>query len=140
MVGDIRARVHWSFWVISIVALIWNLMGSANTILQMVAGDLAAMPEWWRAVVASRPGWATAAMMVAVFCGVLGCILLLLRKSAAFYLFVASLAGVIVTMSHAVGVPGAGARQIFEAIVMPVVVGLFLIWYARLAARKGWTG
>jgi len=29
--------------------------------------------------------------------------------------------------------------QIVEAVVMPVVVGLFLIWFARLAHRKGWT-
>ena len=27
--------VHWSFWVIAAVALIWNLMGSANFFMQM---------------------------------------------------------------------------------------------------------
>ena len=133
------ARVHWSFWLISGLALIWNLLGSANIILQMVAGDLAAMPDWWRAVVESRPIWSTAAMMVAVFGGVIGCILLLFRKSTAIYWFVASLAGVVVTMSHAMGVDGAGPRQIFEAVVMPVVVGLFLIWYARFAQQRSWT-
>ena len=133
-------RVHWSFWVIGIVALVWNLMGSANIVLQRVAPDLEAMPEWWRAVVASRPAWATGAMLVAVFGGLIGCVLLLLRKSAALYLFVAALLGTVVTMSHAVGVPGAGPRQIVEAVVLPVAVGLFLIWYARLAHRKRWTG
>ncbi len=131
-------KVHWSFWVIGVVALIWNLMGSANILLQLTAPDLEAMPEWWRAVVASRPAWATAAMLVAVVGGGIGCVLLLLRKPAALYLFAAALLGTVLTMSHAVGVPGAGPRQIVEAVVMPVAVGLFLIWYARLARRKGW--
>lgn len=133
------ARVHWSFWVIGVVALIWTLMGSANIALQLVAPNLEAMPEWWRAVVASRPAWATGAMLVAVVGGLIGCILLLMRRSAAIYFFAAALLGTLVTMSHAVAVPGAGPRQIVEAVVMPLVVGLFLIWYARLTHRKGWT-
>lgn len=139
MNGDTRSGVHWSFWLIGVVAMIWNLLGSLNILVQMTTGDLAAMPQWWRDVVASRPAWATAAMMVAVFGGLLGSVALLLRRSVALGLFILSLIGTIVTMSHALGVPGAGARQIAEGVVMPVIVGLFLIWYARMAARRGWT-
>ena len=77
--------------------------------------------------------------MIAVFGGALGCILLLLRKLAAFYLFVASLLGVIVTMIHTLGSgidfsPG----EIIGIILMPLVLAAFLIWYSKQAENKGW--
>ncbi len=71
--------IHWNFWVVSVATLIWNIMGGINFFMQMDASASA------------------------VFGGVLGC-LLLFRKSAASYVFVLSLLGVIVTMVHAVGV------------------------------------
>ena len=79
--------VHWSFWIIGAVALIWNVMGFINFFGQMNADALAAMPKAQRAIIEGRPAWATGAFAIAVFGGALGCLLLLLRKSAA-YLFV----------------------------------------------------
>src|SRR5216683_6829481 len=92
--------VHWSFWAIGVVALIWNVMGIMNFFWQMNAERLAAMPELHRAIAEGRPAWATGAFAIAVVGGALGCLLLLLRKSAAFYLFIASLIGVIVQLIH----------------------------------------
>ncbi|MCH7569152.1 MAG: hypothetical protein IH919_01085, partial [Deltaproteobacteria bacterium] len=86
--------VRWSFWAIGAVALIWNVMGVINFFVQMNADTLAAMPESHRAIVEGRPAWATGGFAIAVFGGALGCLLLLLRKSAAYYLFIASLLGV----------------------------------------------
>jgi len=37
--------VHWSFWAIGAVALIWNVMGVINFFWQMNADALAAMPS-----------------------------------------------------------------------------------------------
>lgn len=134
------SRVHWSFWLIGFVALIWNLMGSANIVMQMIAPNFEAMPQWWRDVVASRPIWTTIAMMVAVFGGLLGCLAILFRRAVALPLFILPLLGTAITMAHAAGVPGAGTRQIVEAVVMPVVVGIFLIWYAWVSRGRGWIG
>jgi len=92
--------VHWSFWAIGAVALIWNVMGVINFFVQMNADALASFPESHRAIVEGRPAWATGAFAIAVFGGALGCLLLLLRKSAAYYLFIASLLGVIVQLIH----------------------------------------
>ena len=47
--------VHWSFWAIGAVALIWNDMGVANFFVQMNADALAAMLDSHRAVVVGRP-------------------------------------------------------------------------------------
>ena len=128
--------VHWSFWTIGAVALIWNVMGGINFFAQMNADALAAYPEAARALVEGRPAWATGAFAIAVFGGALGCLLLLLRKSAALYLFIASLLGVIVTNIHTLGV--AGSTEIWVGSVMSLAVAAFLIWYSKQAGNKGW--
>jgi len=131
--------VHWSFWLIGAVALIWNVVGVINFFAQMNPDVLAAYRESERAIVEGRPAWATAAFAIAVFGGALGCLLLLLRKSAAYYLFIASLFGVIVTMIHTLGVGiDFGLGEILGIILMPLVVAAFLIWYSKHAESKGW--
>ncbi len=134
--------VHWSFWAIGAVALIWNVMGVINFFVQMNADTLAAMPESQRAIIEGRPAWATGAFAIAVFGGALGCLLLLLRQSVADYLFIASLLGVIVQMIPYLGMAGStinyGAFEIPMIILMPLVVAAFLIWYSKQAKSKGW--
>jgi hypothetical protein len=134
--------VHWSFWVIGAFALIWNLMGGINFIMQMDPDMVASMPETHHAIIESRPVWATGGFALGVFGGALGCILLLLRKSSAYYVFIASLIGVIATMIHAIGFANAATAfspfEIFLMIVMPVALAAFLIWYAKRAESKGW--
>lgn len=134
--------VHWSFWAISVLALIWNLMGCINFLLQMNAEVLASFPESHRVLIEGRPVWATAGFAIAVFGGALGCLLLLLRKTAAYYLFIASLLGVIVTMIHTIGIVrsanGFSPFEVLLAILMPLVVAAFLIWYSKWVERRGW--
>ena len=133
--------VHWSFWTIGAVTLIWNVMGVINFLSQMNAETVAVMPELHRRIIEGRPAWATGAFAVAVFGGALGCLLLLLRKSAAFYVFIASLLGVIVQMIPHLGIVGsniAGPFEIVMMILMPPVVAAFLIWYSKDARSKGW--
>lgn len=140
--NDETVGVHWSFWVIGAVALIWNVMGAMNFFMQMNADALASLPESHRAIIQGRPAWATGAFAIAVFGGALGCLLLLLRKSAAYYLFIASLLGVIVQLVHTLGITGSTTGfspvEIVMIILMPLVVAAFLIWYSKQAERKGW--
>ncbi len=142
MNDETNGDVHWSFWVIGAVALIWNAMGSINFVMQMNADVVASMPETHRAIIDSRPAWATGAFAIAVFGGALGCVLLLLRKSAAYYLFVASLIGVIVTTIHTVRVAssavGFGPFEILMMILMSPLVAALLIWYSKRVESKGW--
>ncbi len=143
MTDEAVGRVHWSFWAISAIALIWNVMGVLNYFWQMNAETLAAFPETHRAIIEGRPVWATGAFALAVFGGALGCLLLLFRKSVAYYVFIASLLGVIVTMIHTIGIVGSTIdfppAEILMMVVMPLVVAAFLIWYSKQAQRKGWT-
>jgi hypothetical protein len=131
-------RVHWSFWLLSVVALIWNALGSMNYVMQMNPEALAEYPEAARTLAETRPAWATGAFAVAVFGGVLGSLALLLRKSVAVYLFVAALVGVIVTNIHTVRVPG--SQEIWLGSAMSLVVAAFFVWYSRMAQRQRWIG
>ena len=100
------------------------------------------MPESQRAIIAGRPAWATGAFAIAVFAGAVGCLLLLLRKPAAYYLFIASLLGMIVHMIPYLGMTGStinlGPVEISMFILMPLVVAAFLIWYSKQAESKDW--
>ena len=133
--------VHRSFWAIGVVALIWNVLGAMNFMWQMQADAdaIAAYREAERAIIQGRPAWATTGFAIAVFGGALGCILLLLKKSAATYLFVASLLGVTATMVHTLSAgANLGLGEILGIVLMPLAVAVFLIWYSKRAASKGW--
>ena len=129
-------NIHWSFWLICIVALIWNVMGSINFVMQMNPDLLANYPEAAQALIASRPMWATGAFAVAVFGGAFGEVLLLLKNSSAYYVFLASFLGVIVANIHTFNV--SSSVDIWIGSLMSLVVAAFLIWYTKLVKRKGW--
>lgn len=144
MNDKVTGHVHWSFWAITIVALVWNAMGAMNYIwqMQMDAETLGALPQTHQAIIDGRPAWATGGFAIGVFGGALGCLLLLFRKSLAVYVFIASLLGMFLTMTHTIGVAAStiafSPMEIFVMIVLPVLVAVFLIWYSKHAKRLGW--
>jgi len=137
-----KPSVHWSFWLISVVALVWNAMGGMNFVMQMNAEMVASFPETHQAIINGRPLWATAGFAVSVFGGALGGALLLLRKSWASYLFLASLIGTVVTTVHTARIgTSITSFSLMEWVVMaamPVIVAALLVWYGRFAQAKGW--
>ncbi len=131
--------IHWSFWIISTLMLIWNVMGCINFFVQMNPEMVSSYRVNEQAVISDRPAWATVAFAVAVFGGALGCILLMLKKSISFYLFIASLLGVVVTMIHTLNAGiDFGIGEILGIVLMPLVVAAFLIWYSKYTENKGW--
>ena len=131
--------IHWSFWVISTFMLLWNVMGCINFLVQMNPDMVASYRESEQAIISGRPAWATVAFAIAVFGGALGCLLLMLKKSASFYLFIFSLLGVAVTMIHTLNTGfDFGVGEIVGFILMPLAVAAFLIWYSRYVERRGW--
>ena len=129
--------LHWSFWVIGAIGLVFNLMGCMNFISQMNADMVASMPGAYRAIVENRPAWGTGAFAIAVFGGALGCLLLLLRKSTAFYVFVASLISAVAAQIPLVGMAGFPVEALIGGLSQ-VVIGVLLIWYSKRVERKGW--
>lgn len=133
------ATVHWSFWLISIITLVWNVMGAINFVVQMFPEMISAYRESERAIIQGRPLWATIGFAVAVFGGSLGSFFLLLKKPVSYYFFVASLLAVIVTTAHTLSMGiSFGIVEMFGIILMPLAVAVFLIWYARYVQRRAW--
>ncbi len=131
--------VHWSFWVIAAIAVIWNGLGSVNYLVQVYADSLDAYREVEQAIIAGRPVWATAGFAIGVFGGTVGGLLLLTRHAIASHMFIASLVGVIVATVHTLGVDADfGIGELIVIAFMPVIVAALFLWYAKHAEGKGW--
>jgi len=129
-------KIHWSFWVICVSALVWNIMGSINFIMQMNPEMVAKFPEEAQSLIASRPLWATIAFAIAVYGGVLAEVLLLLKKETAYYIFIISFLSVIITNIHTFQV--SSSIDIWVGSLMSFIIAAFLIWYTKFVQRKGW--
>lgn len=87
------------------------------------------------------PGWVVLAWGVAVWGGVLGSLLLLLRRRRAAPLFLASAVCMILTDTYTYAlaggwkVMGGAAAVAFSAVIF--VIGVLLLVYARSMGRRG---
>lgn len=127
---------HWSFWLICVVGLIWSLMGCLNFISQMDSEMVSEFPQAAQDLINSRPIWATLGFAIAVFGGFLGDVLLALKKSISYHVFLASFVGVIITNVHTFSI--SGAPEILIGSLLSLLVSGFLIWYSNFAKRKEW--
>jgi len=131
-----------SFWIISALALIWNLIGIMAFSMDIMISEeaLSAMPEAERLLYESNPAWAIFFYGVAVFGGTLGSILLLMKNGAARRVFLVSFIAIIIQMGYSIlftsvlEVYGA-AGTIMPATV--ILVGAFLIWYSNRCKSAG---
>lgn len=132
-----------SFWIISIAALIWNLMGLSAFFMQvmMTPETLAALSSEEQALYNATPSWLNVVFGVAVIAGTLGCIVLLLRKSMAIPILIVSLIAVIVQNAYYILLTDAMQVYGVTALIMPamvIIIGAYLIYYARDAQSKAW--
>jgi hypothetical protein len=131
------------YWIVTVFALVWNLIGVAMWYIQINMTDeqLALMSEPQRQVYEGTPGWINIAFAVAVFAGVLGGVGLLLKKRWAATMFLLSLVALLVQMIGAFVATPAWAAYGPAGLVMPavlLVIALFLLWYANKAKARGW--
>lgn len=132
------------FTVVAAVMLLWNLLGVMAYIAQvtMTPEALAALSEAERQLYETTPVWATAAYAIAVNGGVLGCLLLLLRKNLAALFLQLSLVAVIVQMAYSIYIPESYEVYGPAGFIMPVMVLIIAIYLVTLAAKakaRRWT-
>ena len=134
-------KIKLSFWVISIILLLWQSISAFAYVMQMSADFLALMPEN-QEVLNSTPHWVTVAHTISVVTALIGCILLLTKRSEAILLFLASLTGFLITLPYSVWVMNKLNNltlvSIILGLILPVIVFGFQIWYAKHATNKGW--
>ena len=138
-----KIRIHWSFWLIAILGIVWSALGVMNYLMQTMNPEfVASFPELQRSLIENRPDWATAGFAVSVFSGLLGSVLLLFKKSFSFYFLLISLLGTLLVAVHVIMVANEtanfGVLQIVMMAGMPLLVSSILAWYPKLAQERGW--
>ena len=124
------------YWIVTILALLWNAMGVVAYIGQANMSDevLAQMSETDQQMYANLPVWYTAAFAIAVFAGTLGCLALVLRKKWAYVILLISLIAAIAQMSYLTFV-----LEMANAMTpLIIIVGMALVYLAKHGIRKGW--
>ena len=144
MSDPINGKPPSAFWIIGGVALVWNLIGGMLFYMQVSSSDevlKAAYGEAEYEYLSNIPTWVTTAYGIAVITGIVGCILLLMRKTLAIPVFAVSLIAIIAQdtysffLSNATEVFGTGV------IVIPTVVliiSIGLVFYSRSSKDRGW--
>lgn len=136
-----RQKPNAFFWIIGILALLWNIMGVVAYLGQAYMTDevLNKLPEadqeWYNNV----PAWVTAAFAIAVFAGLIACIGLLLRKKWAVSLFVLSFIGVLVQQIYNFFIQDfveLTGQRLYMPIIIVIIAG-FLMWYSKGLKEKG---
>jgi len=135
-------RTPWHLWVVGIVALMWSAMGAMDYVMtethnEAYMGDFTAEQlEFFY----DMPAWAIATWAIAVWGGVVGAILLLIRRRLAVPVFLASLIGMVVTtfqnyvLSDGMQVMGSAFILTFNAVIFLLALAFYL--YSRAMLQR----
>ena len=136
---DIKQAPSW-FTLAALAALAWEILGCVMYLMQ-VRVDPAALPADQRAVWDATPAWMIGAYALAVWVGLAGAILLVIRRKLAEPLLLVSLVAVAVQFSGLMLVPDLRGLISSDMLLLPfvIVVACFAIWsLARRSRRRGW--
>ena len=140
---DSTRRAPWHLWVVGILAILWNAMGAFDYLMTETQNE-AYMSQFTAEQLDffyGFPAWVVAFWAIAVWGGVLGSVLLLLRKKLAVGVFLVSFLAMVVTSFHnfvlsdGLEVMGGPGALVFSALVF--VFALFLYLYARVMRDRG---
>lgn len=138
-----QLKIPFWFTLVAVVMLVWNFMGVVAFFidLSISAEDIAQLSHEEQELYARYPFWTKIAYGFAVLGGFAGCVALLLKKHVAKVLFLLSLIGIVVQMTHSIFVAKAMNVHGSIALIMPIIVmffGIFLLLLANHAIKKGW--
>ena len=134
-----NTRVPRWFWIVAVLALLWEAAGVASYLGQVYGAT--ATDENQRRLIESTPAWVTGAYAIAVFSGLAGAVGLLFRRRWAVALLTLLLIaavlqfGWVILFSDALQLLGGSAAILPIAIML---VAALLVAFARSADRSGW--
>jgi hypothetical protein len=139
-------KTPWHLWAVGVVGLLWSAMGAMDYIMTQTRNEsyLAKFTPEQLDYFFGFPTWVIATWALAVWCGVAGAVLLLLRKRVAEPVFLISLIAMVLTtiynygMSNGLEVMGGAGSLMFTAVIFLVALGLWL--YARAMRARGVIG
>lgn len=136
-----RAPTPIHLWIIGVVALLWDSMGAYDYLMTQTqnASYMAKFTQEQLDYFYGFPMWVEVFWALAVWGGLLGCILLLLRKCLALPVLVVSFVSMVITaiynfgLSKGMEVMGTGGFMFTVAIFL---VALGLVIYARAMQKR----
>lgn len=131
------------FYIVAVVAFLWNIVGAAAVIMNfMITPEaIASLPLDQQQLYEDTPMWSSIGSLVAVLAGAIACLALLFKKALAHQLFMLSIAGLIVqnigifVIVDAVSVVGVTVLYM-QALVALIAIGL--VYLAQFAIKKNW--
>jgi hypothetical protein len=130
------------FWIVAVLALLWEGFGVAQYLMHVGAlPNNMEMSAAERSLMNSSPMWVTGLFAIGVFGGALGALGLLLRQSWARLLLILSMVAVVLQFggwllaTDAIAVIG---PTVFIMPAIIVAIAILLVWVANLAAARGW--
>jgi len=136
------AKTPLHLWIVGIVALLWNLMGAYDYLMTQTENEayMSKFTPERLELFYGYPAWLVAFWAIAVWGGVVGAVVLLLRKKLAVPVLAVSFLCMVVTSIYNYGFAGGadiagGFELVFSAAIF--VVALALVIYARAMAKKG---
>ena len=136
-------RAPWHLWVVGVLAVLWNFMGAYDYLMTQTQNEAYMSnfsPEQLEFFY-GFPSWVVAFWAIAVWGGVVGAVLLLLRKKMAAGVLLVSFLSMVVTTIHNFGlsngfeVMGGAFELAFSGAIF--VVALLLYLYAKAANNRG---
>lgn len=137
---NVSSPVPGWFTVAAIAAIVWEAIGCAMYLMQVTA-DPAGLPADQRGLWEAAPAWMMAAYAIAVWVGLAGAILLVMRRKLAEPLLLVSLVAAVVQFSALLIVPELRNLVASDQLLLPFVIILvcYGIWMLSRRARKsGW--
>ena len=134
-----RALAGW-YMPAAIAALLFMAFGCVMYLMHVLA-DPATMPLDQRAAFEAEPMWVTAAYAIAVWIGLAGTVLLVMRKKLAEPLLMVSLAAVLAWLAGLLLVTdlreNMSANDLLVALVVTALTWT-IFWFARHSRQRGW--
>jgi hypothetical protein len=135
----VRPVAGW-FKFAALVSVLFMMLGCAGYLVSVTV-DPNSLPLDQRNLMLARPLWMVAAYAVAVWVGLAGAILLLMRRKLAVPLLLVSLVGAVLTFLPYAVVPAVSNLVTTNDIAVAVAVVLITgtIWsFARHSRQRGW--
>jgi hypothetical protein len=134
-----RPLAGW-FMIAAIASLLFMGLGCITSLTHVFA-DPNAMPLDQRAAFEAEPAWVTGAYAVAVWVGLIGTVLLVMKRKLAEWVLLVSLIAVLAWLAGLLVVaPLREAMSANDLLVALVVTALTwtIYWFARHSRQRGW--